>query len=112
MELQILDNSADQYRDLRAYQFHGSIYGVVPAKRGFQRPVGEWNHQEVIARGRRIIVILNGETIVDADLDEASASGTMDGREHPGLGRTRGHIGFLGHGSRVEFRSLWIKELK
>ncbi|MFA9454379.1 MAG: DUF1080 domain-containing protein [Candidatus Aminicenantaceae bacterium] len=112
MELQILDNSADQYRDLRAYQFHGSIYGVVPAKRGFQRPVGEWNHQEVIARGRRIIVILNGETIVDADLDEAIASGTMDGREHPGLGRTRGHIGFLGHGSRVEFRSLWIKELK
>jgi len=112
MELQILDNSADQYRDLSAYQYHGSIYGVVPAKRGFQRPVGEWNHQEVIARGRRIIVILNGETIVDADIDEASASGTMDGSEHPGLKRTRGHIGFLGHGSRVEFRSLWLKELK
>ncbi len=112
MELQILDNSADKYRELEAYQYHGSIYGVVPAKRGFQRPVGEWNHQEVIARGRQITIILNGETIVDADIDDASASGTVDGREHPGLQRSSGHIGFLGHGSRVEFRNLWIKVLK
>jgi hypothetical protein len=112
MELQILDNSADQYRELEAYQYHGSIYGVVPARRGFQRPVGEWNHQEVIARGRRITVVLNGETIVDADIEKAGASNTVDGREHPGLTRARGHIAFLGHGSRVEFRNLWIKEIK
>jgi HEAT repeat protein len=112
MELQILDNSAEQYRDLEPYQYHGSVYGVVPALRGYQRPVGEWNYQEVTVRGRRVTVSLNGTVIVDADLDEASASGTMDGREHPGLKREQGHIGFLGHGSRVEFRSLWIRELK
>jgi len=109
MELQILDNDSPKYRDLKPYQYHGSIYGVVAAKRGYQKPVGEWNHQEVRAIGPRVTVILNGEVIVDADIREASASGTMDGREHPGLQRDRGHIGFLGHGSRVEFRNLWIK---
>jgi HEAT repeat protein len=112
MELQILDNSAPKYRDLKPYQYHGSIYGVVPAKRGYQRRVGEWNTQEVRAIGPRITVILNGEVIVDADIHEASASGTLDGRQHPGLLREKGHIGFLGHGSRVEFRNLWIKTVE
>ena len=112
MELQILDNTAHIYKDLSPYQYHGSIYGVAPAKRGYQSPVGEWNYQEVIVKGTRITVNLNGETIVDADIQEAIAKGTIDGRDHPGLKRTTGHIGFLGHGSQVEFRNIRIKELK
>jgi hypothetical protein len=111
MELQILDNSAEKYKDLAPYQYHGSIYGVVPARRGHLKPVGEWNEQEVIADGRRITVRLNGATIVDADIDAAGTPQTMDGRDHPGLKREIGHIGFLGHGSRVEFRNIRIKEL-
>jgi HEAT repeat protein len=109
MEIQVLDDTADQYKALNSYQYHGSIYGVVPCKRGFQKPVGEWNAEEIIARGRRITVILNGTVIVDADLDAASAGGTVDHREHPGLKNASGHIGFLGHGTRVEFRNLRIK---
>jgi HEAT repeat protein len=112
MEIQVLDDSADQYKSLNPYQYHGSIYGVVPSKRGFQKPVGEWNDEEIIARGRRITVILNGMVIVDADIDAASASGTVDHREHPGLKNAAGHIGFLGHGSHVEFRNLRIKEIR
>jgi hypothetical protein len=112
MEIQVLDDKADEYKTLNPYQYHGSIYGVVPSKRGFQKPVGEWNAEEIIARGRRITVILNGTVIVDADIDAASASGTVDHRDHPGLKNTSGHIGFLGHGSHVEFRALRIKELR
>jgi HEAT repeat protein len=112
MELQILDNTSEKYKDLKPYQYHGSIYGVVPAKRGYLKPVGEWNEQEVIAGGRQITVKLNGITIVDADIDEASMPKTMDGRDHPGLKREKGHIGFLGHGSSVEFRNIRIKELR
>lgn len=111
MELQVLDNTADKYKNLKPYQYHGSIYGVVPAKRGHLKPVGEWNKQEVICQGKQVKVILNGETIVDADIEKASTPKTLDGRDHPGLKRTKGHIGFLGHGSRVEFRKLRIKEL-
>lgn len=112
MELQILDNKAERYKDLNPYQFHGSIYGVVPAKRGHLKPVGEWNEQEIVADGRHITVKLNGVVIVDADIDLVSTPKTMDGRDHPGLKRTKGHIGFLGHGSRVEFRNIRIKELR
>lgn len=112
MELQILDNTAKKYAKLKPYQYHGSIYGVVPAKRGYLKPVGEWNQQEVIAKGNHIKVILNGTTIVDADIKKASTPKTIDGAKHPGLKRKKGHIGFLGHGARVEFRNLRVKELK
>ncbi len=110
MELQILDDESDKYRDkLADYQYHGSIYGVVPAKRGFLKPAGEWNAQEVVADGPKIKVILNGEVILDTDLTDKKP---IDGQPHPGLHRKTGHLGFCGHGDRVEFRKLRLKELK
>lgn len=110
-ELQILDNDANKYKDLHEYQYHGSVYGVIPAKRGFQKPVGEWNQEEVIVQGQKVKVILNGETILEGDFKEASANGTLDGKEHPGLDRNIGHIGFLGHGDVLSFRNIEIKDL-
>lgn len=110
-EIQILDNTAAKYADLQPYQYHGSVYGIIPARRGFLKPVGEWNKEEVIVRGSHIKVILNGTVIVDGDMLEAGQNGTMDGKEHPGLQRTRGHIGFLGHGDVVRFRNIRIREL-
>jgi hypothetical protein len=115
IELQILDNTAEKYKTLKPYQYHGSVYGIQPAKRDPDReilkPLGEWNTQEVTVRGRKIKVFLNGETITDCDLDEATKNGTMDGVDHPGLKRATGHLGFLGHGDRVEFRNIRIKDL-
>jgi hypothetical protein len=111
-ELQILDDSAEKYATLQPYQYHGSIYGIVPAKRGSLKPAGEWNFQEVTVQGRRIKVVVNEKTIVDADLDEATKSGTMDKQEHPGLKLTTGHLGFLSHGDRIEVRNIRIRELK
>lgn len=111
MESQILDDGNERYKKIFPYQAHGSIYGVVPAKRGYLKPVGEWNHEEIIVHGRHVQVILNGTTIVDANIDEASSPKTIDGKDHPGLKRTSGHIGFLGHGARIEFRNMRIKEL-
>ncbi|MCL1932869.1 MAG: DUF1080 domain-containing protein [Candidatus Azobacteroides sp.] len=114
MELQILDNEAEVYKDLHEYQYHGSVYGVIPAKRGYLKPLGEWNYQEVIAKGNRITITLNGTVILDGDIAEASKNftATIDGNKHPGLSNKQGHIGFLGHGSWVAFKNLRIKELK
>ena len=111
MEIQILDNDADIYKNLHEYQFHGSVYGTLPAERGHLKPVGEWNFQEVIVNGPKIKVILNGTIILDGDISDASKNGTLDGKDHPGLKRDKGHIGFLGHGSTVWFRNIRIKEL-
>ncbi len=109
MELQILDDSGSKYTSLHPYQYHGSIYGVAPAKRGFQKKVGMWNLQEVRAIGSKITVLLNGEVIVDADL--ATIQETMDGKQHPGLHNAKGYIGWLGHGCRVDWRHIRIKEV-
>lgn len=110
-ELQILENTAEKYANLKPYQYHGSLYGVMPAKRGFQKAIGEWNRQQVTVRGSWIQVILNGNVILEGDYLEKSENGTMDGRDHPGLTRTSGHIGFLGHGDVVRFRNIHIKDL-
>jgi hypothetical protein len=111
MEIQVLDNEADIYKDLKPYQYHGSVYGVIPAKRGFLKPVGEWNEEEIYIKGTHIKVTLNGTVIVDGDIAEASKNGTADHRDHPGLKRTTGHIGFLGHGDILFFRNIRIKDL-
>ena len=111
MELQILDNEADIYKNLQAYQYHGSVYGVIPSRRGFLKPVGEWNEEVVMAKGSKIKVILNGQVIMDGDIKEASKNGTADHKEHPGLHNPKGHIGFLGHGSVVRFRTIRVKAM-
>ena len=111
MEIQVLDDGADMYKDLAPYQYHGSVYGVIPAKRGYLRPVGEWNEEEIRIQGNKIKVTLNGTVIVDGDLAEATKNGTLDHKEHPGLKNRSGHIAFLGHGSEVHFRNIRIKRL-
>ena len=118
MEIQVLDDGGSSYTKLQPYQYHGSIYGMVPSKRGFQKAVGEWNTEEITARGRRITVKLNGTTIVDADLDDVKDEAMLKSHRDlskpegsRGIANTKGHIGLLGHGARVEFRNLRIKEL-
>ncbi|PWJ60555.1 HEAT repeat protein [Dyadobacter jejuensis] len=110
-ELQILDNDADIYKNLKEYQYHGSAYGIIPAKRGYLKPVGEWNYQEVYLKGSHVKVTLNGTVILDGDLAEASKNGTADHRDHPGLQRTSGHIGYLGHGNPLRFKNIRILDL-
>ena len=99
-ESQILDNSSKRYLNKKPFQYHGSLYKRVAARRGFLKPVGEWNRQEVILDGNWIKITLNGEVILeDKDLSRFKRPG-------------KGHIGFLGHGSKVQFRKIELKELK
>lgn len=109
MELQIIDNSSERYKDIKPWQKHGSLYHVQPAKTGALKPVGEWNEETVIVRGRRVQVILNGTTILDADLDSYTDPEVLE--KHPGLQRKSGYIAFLGHNEPIQFRNLRLKEL-
>lgn len=109
-ELQVLDDDAPKYATLDPRQYHGSIYGIVAAKRGALKPVGQWNEQEVTVVGSRIKVELNGQVIVDADV--APVETYLHDLPHPGKMLTQGHFGFAGHGDPVKFRNIRIKELK
>ncbi|MEZ6058259.1 MAG: DUF1080 domain-containing protein [Planctomycetaceae bacterium] len=111
MEIQILDDSAKKHQKVKPYQRHGSIYGFFPAKTGSLKPVGEWNSQEIRCIGRQVTVIVNGETIVDANLDELAEKGPADEFKRPGINSKTGRLCFCGHGAEVHFRNLRIQEI-
>ena len=122
MEIQILDHHGKKYGGLadmgegktrklswlKPWQYHGSVYGIVPAKIGYLNPVGEWNRETIIAVDDHIMVILNGAVIVDAFLDDTRP---VDGKEHPGMRNRSGHLMLAGHNDRVEFRDLKLTDL-
>jgi Domain of Unknown Function (DUF1080) len=108
-ELQVLDDGDPKYADLDPRQAHGSAYGMVAAKRGHLKPVGQWNEQEVTVTGSTVKVVLNGVTILDADL--STVTSFMADSPHPGKDRTEGHFGFAGHNDPVAFRNVRIREL-
>lgn len=123
-ESQILDHDDPIYAGwLREYQVHGSVYGVIPAKRIVHKPLGEWSTEEIRVQGTHITVIVNGEVIVDGDIKEACQGHnvapdgsdhnpyTVDGHNHPGMFNETGHIGFLGHGAGVKFRNVRVLDL-
>ncbi len=107
----MLDDEAEVYQKmgLKPTQYTGSVYDVFPAKRGFVKRNGEWNDYEIHAQDRRIKVTLNGVVVCDADLASVTDADVL--KKHPGLARRKGHIGFLGHGTRVEYRMVRLKEL-
>lgn len=121
MEIQILDHDGKVYRGeavmadgktqtlswLKPWQYHGSVYGIYPARIGYLKPVGEWNSQTIIAIEDHIMVILNGAVIVDAFLDDITP---VDGTPHPGMKNKEGHIVLAGHSDRVEFRNLKVAD--
>jgi hypothetical protein len=108
-ELQVLDSEHEKYAGLDDRQYHGSAYGISAARRGYLRPTGEWNYQQVVVDGSRVQVELNGSIILDADLSEVTEY--MADSPHPGKERTSGFFGFAGHNDPVEFRNVLIKRL-
>jgi hypothetical protein len=118
IEIQVLDDGGSQYKSLQPAQYHGSIYQMFPAERGHQKPVGEWNSEEITVKGREITVKLNGATITKGNLDDVKDPALLSKHKDMskpegsrGIANTKGHVGFLGHGARVEFRNIRIKEL-
>ena len=108
-ELQVLDNDSPKYAKLDQRQYHGSAYGMAAAARGYQRPAGEWNYQEVTVVGSTIKVELNGNVILNTDLSKITEY--MANSPHPGKERTKGFFGFAGHSDPVSFRNVQIKSL-
>ena len=122
-EVQILDHDDPVYANLRAYQVHGSVYGVIPAKRIVHKPLGEWEYEEIKVEGDHITVTVNGEVIVDGNIREACQGHnvdpdggernpyTVDHLNHPGMFNEKGHISFCGHGRGLQFRNVRILPL-
>ena len=110
IEVQILDDTYEDYANGRDYYRNGSLCGLAPANLGHSRPIGEWNEEEITLDGDRIKVRLNGDTILDADIAAARLS-PLDGKLHPGAWRSSGRVGFSGYDLPAAFRNIRIKRL-
>jgi hypothetical protein len=108
-ELQVLDNDAEKYSTLDSRQYHGSAYGMAAAARGYLRPTGQWNYQQVTVNGSTIKVELNGTVILDTDL--AKITEYKSNAAHPGKNIKNGYFGFAGHQDPVMFRKISIRKL-
>jgi beta-glucosidase len=107
-EIQVLDDADEQYKDLKPYQFTGSVYSTIAATPRVTKPFGQWQKMEIHIQGQKITVTVNGTKVVDGDLSEH-----MDlVKDHPGLKRTSGFIGLQDHSSRLDYRNILIREIK
>lgn len=119
LEVQLMDNEGFQKshgpRDDR--KLNASFYdGKAPSKDA-SNPVGEWNTMRLTCEGPRIRIAVNGEEVIDVNIDQWDTPGkNPDGtpnkfkkalRDFPRKGR----IGFQNHGQAVWFKDVKIKVL-
>jgi hypothetical protein len=111
MEIQILDDDADMYKKMHLVpaQHTGGIYYQAPAKQGVAKPANEWNSYEITCLGPHVKVVLNGQVVNDADVDQFTkgAGGHKALSERPKIG----YVGLQSHESKVDFRNIEIKDL-
>lgn len=98
-EVQILDDAAPKYKDLKDYQFSGSVYDIAGANPRVSKAAGKWNTLEINAAGQRISVSHNGVVVVD--LDEVKFPLIQ-------LRQTKGFLGLQNHSTPVKFRNVRV----
>jgi hypothetical protein len=106
-EIQVADDSNFR-NDHGSADFHGSIWGVVPARRGSLNAVGQWNTMEITANGSMIRVVVNDQIVVDTDIRNIVSTGSWFDQ---GLHNMSGHLEFTGTRGQTEFRNIRVKEL-
>ena len=100
--------------------FHdtGAVYDLVKPTKNAIKPAGEWNHIEIGCISNRIEVVLNGEAVTRADLDQFTEPNKRpDGsahkfdeayKNHP----RKGYIGLQDHGQPCWFKNIKLRPLK
>ena len=101
IEAQILDSTKKKGRI--GPHDHGGIIRTVGASKNMSRKPGEWNRMIVTCKGHHLQVELNGEKIVDIQLDKTPM------KDRP----LEGYIGLQDHGepNNLYFRNIKIKRL-
>lgn len=114
IELQMAD--ARYNPQAKESELTGGLYRAVAPKKQVYKPT-EWNHYKVTMKGPQVTVVLNGETILDLNLDEQKETVKRhDGKDAKPLAERprRGRIGFqeLSRGGGfVQIRNARVMEL-
>ena len=114
IEIQILDTHGV---DTATTHCSGAVYDLQAPTRNVCYVAGEWNDLELTAKGNVIQVAMNGEQIVDMDLDRWTSPGFNPDGSPNKFNRAycemvdSGYIGLQDHGGRLWFRNLRIRNL-
>ncbi len=101
LEVQILDSLGKPDDQLTHHDNGGVIRTAAPSKNA-SKPAGEWSRMVITAKGQHLQVKLNGEKVIDIQLDQAESEGNP----------LTGPIGLQDHGLPLWFRNIRIRELK
>lgn len=110
MEIQILDDDADEYKGkLVPAQYTGGIYYQSPPSAHPAKGPGQWNKYLIRCQGSHITIRLNGVEIQNVNVEEF----TQGQGGHKALAERprRGFVGMQSHGHQVDFRNIKIREL-
>lgn len=101
IEAQILDSTGKE--GPMTHHDHGGIISTIGASKNMSQPAGQWNHMIISVKGSHLEVDLNGQGIVDIQLDKSAI------KDRP----LRGYIGLQDHGepNNLRFRQILLKEL-
>lgn len=98
-EVQILDDADARYKNLKDYQFSGSVYAIAAADPRVSEPAGTWNTLEINCQGPSYRITHNGIVVVDATAEK-----------YPELAHRelKGFLGLQNHSEEVWFRSIRV----
>jgi hypothetical protein len=107
LEIQVLDDFGDKWKNLKPTQYTGSIYAIQPSSKRATKKAGQWQTMRIFCEGAKCDVWLNGEHVVKGNLSELAKT-----NQQPGLKRKTGFIGLQNHSSPVFYRNLRVKRLR
>jgi hypothetical protein len=110
-EIQVLDSYGKKPTRFEC----GALYEFLAPAKQMVKPAGEWNHCEVIAKGPNVKVILNGEQVIEADMDQWDKPGlNPDGSKHKFKWALKDmpREGYIGLSFHDKDKSCWYKNIK
>ena len=107
MEIQILDDFGEKWKNLKPVQFTGSIYAVQAPEKRVTKKAGKWQTMRIRCMGAKCNVWINGDQVVKGNLAELAKTHTQ-----PGLKRKSGFIGLQNHSSLEHYRNNQMKRIQ
>ncbi len=86
----------------------GSIYDVVSPMHNMARPAGEWNSYDIHTRGTRVVVVVNGWKVVDADFAQMTRPIGKFKTPYASLPK-EGYISLQDHGGELWYRNIRVR---
>lgn len=112
LEIQLLDDQAEKYQNIRPEQSTGSLYFVrAPKIRDAAKPAGEWNLCALRCIGNKLQVTINGQLVNDIDMSHLST--LVEGVAKPitSVRSPMGSIAFQSHPTRIDLRHVYLHDM-